>query len=449
MLYSLNLRLYSVLSIGTILFIVGCGKKPINEDSSREVIRPPQSQIDTYLEKQDVNCENNQVCPNYIAKLVIVNGDKFDFCTGFLVDEMTVATSASCLPSLIRLNGQDCSRDVFFFFPKSINFPAERAGCFKVKMVSQNEEKDPILWRDDVAFLELSKPMFFRRKAQILRDGILNNKEYTTWMIDQQDDFSAIIKKSSCEGVHTSYINPLVLNESSPNMLFSDCSVSRGGSGAPIIDSRGKVRAMASQNMDSKLRNYLESTGLLTQSLREMIHGTNFACAPTPDNDDMLEERECLKDLNYSKVDRFRSEMLSTNLLFGDLKKKYEESIQELSKFVQFGVKLIPKGDIQETEVYPKCFRPLSLWLESLGTSRNTYVDDVSIPIKTFKRSMDSYGRVFATTHEVKMQTNMVQFSLKNLRSTKKSSILMWIDGDNSNVRTFQNITEECSSSLL
>ncbi len=446
---SLNLRLYSVLSIGTILFVIGCGKKPINEDSSREVIRPPQSQIDTYLEKQDVNCENNQVCPNYIAKLVIVNGGKFDFCTGFLVDETTVATSASCLPSLIRLNGQDCSRDVFFFFPKSINFPAERAGCFKVKMVSQNEEKDPILWRDDVAFLEISKPMFFRRKAQVLREGILNNKEYTTWMIDQQGDFSAIIKKSSCEGVHNSYISPLVLNESSPNMLFSDCSVSRGGSGAPIIDTRGKVRAMVSQNMDAKLRNYLESTGLLAQPLKEMIHGTNFACAPTPDDDDMLEERECLKDLTYSKVDRIRSEMLSTNQLFGDLKKKYEESIQGLSQFVQFGVKLIPKGDIQETEVYPKCFRPLSLWLESLGTSRNIYVDDVSIPIKTFKRSMDSYGRVFAATHDVITQPTMVQFSLKNLRSTKKSSILMWIDGDNSNVRTFQNITEECSSSLL
>jgi hypothetical protein len=449
MLYFLNHRLYSVLSIGTILFIVGCGKKPINDDSSREVIRPPQSQIDTYLEKQDVNCENNQVCPNYIAKLVIVNGDKFDFCTGFLVDETTVATSASCIPSLLRLNGQDCSRDVFFFFPKSINFPAERAGCYRVRMVSQNEEKDPILWRDDVAFLELSKPMSFRRKAQILREGIFNNKEYTTWMIDQQDDFSAIIKKSTCEGIHNSYINPLVLNESSPSMLFSDCSVTRGGSGAPLIDSRGKVRAMVSQNMDSKLRSYLESTGLLTQSLKDMIHGTNFACAPTHDNDDMLEERECLKDLTYSKVDRIRSEMLSTNLLFGDLKKKYEESIQGLSKYVHFGVKLIPKGDIQETEIYPKCFRPLNTWLESLGTNRNTYVDDVPVPLKTFKRSMDSFGRVFATTHEVKMQPTMVQFSLKNLRSTKKSSILMWINGDNSNVRTFQAVTENCSSSLL
>jgi len=180
-----------------------------------------------------------------------------------------------------------------------------------------------------------------------------------------------------------------------------------------------------------------------------MSHGTNFACAPTHNDDDMLEDRECLKDLDYSKVDRARSEMLSTNLLFADLKKKYEESIQELSKYVQFGVKLIPKGDIQETEIYPKCFRPLSTWLESLGTNRNTYVEDISITSKTFKRSMDSFGRVLATTHEVTTDLTMVQFSLKNLRSTKKSSILMWADGDNSNVRTFQNITDQCSNSLL
>jgi hypothetical protein len=299
-----------------------------------------------------------------------------------------------------------------------------------------------------VAFLELSKPMYFRRKAQILREGIFNNREYTSWMIDQQDDFSAIIKKSDCEGVHNSYINPLVLNESSPNILLSDCKVTRGGSGAPIIDNRGKVRALVSQNMDVKLRSYLETTGLLTQPLKEIIHGTNFACAPTPDDDDMLDESECLKDLDYSKVDRFRSEMLSTNLLFGDLKKKYEESIQEISKFVQFGVKLIPKGDTQEIEVYPKCFTPLSSWLESFGTSRNTYVDDVTIPLKIFKRSMDSYGRIFATTQDVSTNTTMVQFSLKNLRSTKKSSVLMWVDGDNSNVRTFPNITEQCPDSL-
>lgn len=440
------LKALTVLAMGICLLLIGCGKKAETQKGTPDQVRPPQTQIEEYLAKQTVSCEGNQACPNYIAKIVVVQGSKYKFCTGFLTDDNIVATSSSCLPSLLRLNGQDCSKDVFFFFPKTPTRPAESVGCTKVQLISQLPGQDPVLWRDDVAFLEINKELRYRRQAQIVRDGVGNNRQFSAWMIDQQDDISAIVKKATCESVHNNYVNPLVLNESSPNMLFADCLTTTGATGAPVIDNRGKVRAMITRKIDAGLRTYLENTGLLTNGLKEMFHATNFACAPTLNDNDMLDERECLKDLTYSKVDRIRSEMLSTNLLFGDLKKKFEESLNKVSKYVEFGVKLIPKGDVQDTEIYPKCFKPLNIWLESLNNTRNTYVDDVTLPVRSFRRVMDPYGRISGLTVKGDDKETFVQFSLKNLRNYQRSSILMWSGREP--VQTFPGVTEECTASL-
>jgi hypothetical protein len=444
------LSLILVMFVGICVLLAGCGKKAqTKEPGIPEVQRPPQSEIDTFLSKQTIGCEGTQVCPNYLAKIVIVFGNQYKFCTGYLVDEETVGTSASCLPNLLRLAGQDCEGDVYFFFPKTSNRPMEQVGCKSVALSSQLEGQDPILWRDDVAFLTLQKKISFRRQAQILRDGLQNSKQYSVWMLDQQDNFSGIIRKGNCEIVHSSYVNPLAINESSPNIIFADCPVTRGGGGAPLTDLRGKIRGMISQDIDPKLKTYLESTGLLLQPLRPLTHGTNFGCAPTPFDNDMLDERECLKDMSYTRVDRARAEMLSTNFLFGDLRKKFEESLAGISKYVRFAVKLIPKGDVQQTEIYPKCFKLLSDWLPTMNTNRNVYVDEVMLPNPSFKRGMDSVSKVIGTVIEAPEKSTFVQFSLKTLRSTKKSSILLWTAAEINNVTTYQNITEECGPLLF
>jgi hypothetical protein len=443
-----SLKTVLALVLGSCLFLVSCGKKADDQGSSTPVmIQPLQTAVDAFLEKQDVNCESNQACPNFIAKIVVVNGDKYEFCTGFLTDDDVVATSSSCLPSLIRLSGQDCSKDVFFFFPKTGNRPAERVGCSKVLQASQLDGTDPVFWRDDVSFLQLSTPLPNRRQVMISRDGITNNKEFMTWMIDQQGDYSAIVKRSICDSVHQNYINPLVMNESSPGMIFADCAVTNGSTGAPILDGRGKVRAIISKGIDSKLRAYLESTGLLTNGLKDMFHATNFACAGTLTNSDMLDEKECLKDLTYQKVDRARSEMLATNMLFGDLRKNFEKSLDSISKYVQFGVKLIPKGDLQETEIYPKCFKTLDTWLPNVA-GRNNFVEMVKIPVRSFRRTMDAYGRIQGTAVDAPAIPTQIQFSLKSLRGVQKSTILMWITGVEG-YKTFPDLSQECSPSLF
>jgi hypothetical protein len=353
-----------------------------------------------------------------------------------------VVTSSSCLPHLLRLNGQNCSRDVFLFFPQSGNQPAVRVGCNEVVLASNIEGEDSLLWRDDVAFLKISESLRFRRKVRISREGMSNKREFMTWMIDQQGDYSAIIKRSTCEAVHNTYVNPLVQTESSPGMVFANCALTKGGAGAPVIDSRGKVRGILSKTIDKKVRNYLESTGLLEDGLSPMNHGTNFACAPTPYNNDTLDERECLKDLTYAKVDRLRSDMLSTEVLFDEMKKKLESSLSRASRYINLGVKMISKGDIQEAQVYPKCFKPFKSWLDSLNNTRNTFVEDVKIPVRSFRRVMDPVGRVVGKSVDAGHKETYLQFSLKTLRSSKISSILMW--SPNEELQTFPQMTDGC-----
>lgn len=450
MIRSRFLNSFYSLGLGTCLLLLSCGKKTETvRVGLPEVQRPAQTEIDTFLSKQMVNCEGNQACPNYLAKVVVNTGrNNFKYCTGFLTEDNMLATSASCLPNLLRLSGQDCSNDLFFFFPKTTFHPAERVGCKKVALVSQLNGDDPILWRDDVAFLELNRPLTSRRNAQISRSGIENSKVYTTWMIDQQDEYSAIIKKSNCEAIHQNYVNPLVTSASSPNMMFGDCSTTNGGRGAPVIDGRGKVRGMISEDMHPAIRTYLESTGLLSEELKSMVHGTNFACAPTTTDNDMLDERECLADLNYIRVDRLRSEMLSSKVLFGKLRKELETSLENVSKFVRFDVKLIPKGDFQDIDIFPLCFKPFETWLSGMSEGRNVYVDDVKLPMSGFRRSMTAYGKIVAKMIDGDSKVNLVQFSLKNIRAAKRSSVLMWLQDGSGSLRTFPGIVE-CSESLL
>lgn len=431
------------LVMGTCLLLASCGKKAENDDKSQNVITAPgQTAVDTFMEKQDVSCEQSQACPSFITKIVTVEDDKFKFCTGFLIDKDLVATSTSCLPNLMKLVGSDCSKDIFFFFPKSGNRQAERGFCSRVLQVSQLDGIEPGLWRDDLAILQLSKPIA-GRKANYVRKGVVNNKEYYSYMIDQQGEFSAIVKRLSCNAVHANYLNPLGANESSPNVTFAGCPMTNGGSGAPLLDTAGKVRALVSVSVLASLREYLLNSGLLTNGLQEMVHATNLACAPILNDLDMTDEKECLKDLTELKVNKLRADMLSPKKLFEAFQKRLEASLDKVSDYVHFGVKLIPNGDIQNTEIFPKCFKPLENWLPGIREDK-THTVDIKLPVTSFKRSMDNVGRIQGITLEKDPIKYKMQYSPRLLRNSQYSAIFIFTQGPDSVSNKYPDITPVC-----
>jgi hypothetical protein len=218
--------------------------------------------------------------------------------------------------------------------------------------------------------------------------------------------------------------------------------VTRGGTGAPVIDSRGKIRGMISVGIDKGLVQYLLGEGLLMKPLEKITHGTNFACAPTIYDTETLNYIECHRDLIYERIDLIRSNMLSPVTLFTEMKRKLEAELESKSKFVNFGVELISNGDRQTAKIVPKCFKSVNGWISGLNDVRNNYVFDVKLPVQTFRRIMDSKGRIQGIVEEEDEMKYYLQFSLKSIRSNKSSTIYMWNDSSN---ETFKNIKENCS----
>lgn len=446
MLLRYSIRISSLLLLGLCVLMVGCGKKTKTKVMQTEPYQQPISVTERFLEKQTVACDMDTYCPNYIAKIVVVDGvNSYRYCTGFLTDENTIATSSSCLPPLMRREKQDCSRDIFIFFPRTANRPAERVGCSKVIQFSTLNGNDPNLWRDDISFLQLNKSLPYRRQASISRDGVPNNRLFTTWMLDQQGDFSALIKKSTCQAVHNNYVNPLVTGYSSPNMIFADCGLTVGSTGAPVIDNYGKVRAIISKGISQNLISSIQKFGWLSEPLREMAHGTNLGCAPTIYDDEKLDERECLKELSDQDIAGIRGSMTSFNILFQEPKLKLREQLQGKSQYINFDMKLTTHGNVQSVDVMPKCFKPLNNWLPMLNI-RNNYVFDIELPNVQFKKIMDGSGRVSGLVEEGPQKPYFIQFSVKQLKAIKKSMVWMWNSIEN---RSFPNISEQCSTSLL
>src|SRR5665647_383137 len=357
-----------------LLLLLSCGKEAKTSsprtDQTSNPITP--DALERLLNQQEISCSAGQSCPDYLAKLVVVDKGRVKYCTGFLVNGDTVATTSSCLTDQTRQINGDCSQDIFLFFMgKGSSRKPIRVGCQKVLLYSNIDPNGDVeIWRDNVAFLQIDKRMSDRKHLSFSRDGIGDHKMFTTWVMDQMDAATAIIRQDDCEAVHNTFINPLVKNESSPSMTYAGCAANNGNVGAPLIDGRGKVRAMISKAINPGFKTH----PLLIKPLQEMLHATSFSCAPTIFDSEVQDEKECSKVLDLTILDRLRGEMLSPERLFGELSKKLEDSVSLLSPYLKFGVKFHQTGDIREAEVYPKCFKPFGEWLESFRGFKGNYI---------------------------------------------------------------------------
>lgn len=434
-----------LLAILAFTVIIGCGKKTKESKSVEgpgEQLPQTASDRDAFLDKQQVACDQGQNCPNYISKMVVFDNQNIKYCTAFLVDRDKIATAASCLPAYLRQESVTCDKDVFFFFQGPANRPAIKIGCEKILQVSNLEGSDAGLWRSDVAFIKLTEKINGRRFLDFNRDGLGNHKEFTFWGIDQIDDSTGFIRRQECESIHNSYLNPLATSEFSPNMLFSGCGLRDGNSGAPIIDTRGRVRGMVSRSINRKTVEYLQTTGLLTKPLNEMFHATNFSCAPTIFDTNIADEKECSKDLSAGAREDLRSQVLSFSNILKEMKNKLEAKISDGSQYFNFAVKFNNvQVDEYKTEITPKCFKNISRWINTLNTSRNAYVFQASLPNVVVKRKMNSYGRIVGVDESLAATIYNFQFSPKLLSIAKTSLVFMWNDLVN---LQFPNMTESC-----
>lgn len=393
--------------------VVGCGKK--QGETKSDNVSPEQSikpimgaALQEFLDKQVAAC-GPEGCPDYINKIAVVDRGEVRFCTGFLTDTGTVATSASCLPDLVRFQGQDCSSEIFFFFPRTISKPAIQVGCRRVLQASRIDSSKAYLWRENIAFLELDQNVF-RRTLRISREGLADKKKFDIWKVDQVDKYIGIIRREECTAMHGTYMNPLASHKFSPNMMMGNCAFVAGNSGAPIIDSMGRLRGLASGDMDKELITNLEKRGLMNpETARSMMYVSNMACASNIDDYENYPDSECMKSLTENAVTGLRALMIDEKLLFADYMAETQKAITDNNKFINFEVRLVEnqKGKFN-VQFYPKCFINPGQWRNKPPRSKNF---TISASYFELERTLDAYTKPKVNLLEAKSTLFKVEFS--------------------------------------
>lgn len=415
-----------VLSLGVLALAASCGKEQVIP--SNGIAEEPVETFNPEIEKQRFFCDKKAGCPSYILKILVNANGKRRVCTGTLIGQKTVVTSTSCIPSKIRSEGIDCKDDVFLFLPHGADEAPKIVGCKKILLVSDISEQNPLYWREDVAFIELDRSLFWNRKLAVSKEGLWDDEDMDSFSVEQTGEFDAYLRTQKCRPVYRSYINPLATHPSSPNMVMAGCEFFNGSIGAPILDKRDGIRGITSKPLSEEMKTWINNSGMvLAEPLLPISHVSNFACAATPWDTTVLSSRECSKPLNDFESDNLRKEILDPDELF---KRSVYDSERRIptNYYLELGVRMVPQANYFVTEFYPKCFRNTQYWVNKLK-EKSQYSVSQKFTSSVLKKMIDSNGRIRAFEEKGVEKTYRVYFGPKDLYNLKKSTVSV-LDGE-------------------
>lgn len=438
---SLQLGLFLVL-----LLSVGCGKESKEKPTitrQEEAVTP--GEMEEQLKRQTVSCDNGISCPASIAKIVVIDRGRLKTCTGFLVNSVTVATASSCLTDRLRVsnNEQICRSDVHIFFPRSDFQAAKRVNCARFLLVSPLEGNDPVLWRNDLAYIELSEPVS-RRFLRIDRDGVVDGEKMTMWKVDRENDQVGIIRKTECEAVLKSYANPLSTSSFDPGYLLSNCSLKTGNRGAPILGSRGKWRGIYSGPLSSEVMSFLNTSDLLVEPLMSIGHVSNTVCLPALIDSDPVVKKECFRDLDETQVSSSRRLLIEDPSSHEAARVQIAQEASNNKPYINWDAELVPSSGRQgsfEVRLTPKCFKPVRNWIRNFRDPPSKWTYRMYLPDWKISLGFDRAARIVTKLDTSFKHYVNVEFSPRSARSGRSSYVKVWTGN---NTQNYRSVTESC-----
>lgn len=384
--------------------LISCGKKvedggPSN-DTDRDVRNDRDIQDDESLRKfiaaQAVTCEDEDECPESVAKLVIIERQTVKYCTGTLIGKNTIMTSSSCLPKSLKIPGINCEKNIFAFFPKTSKQEKLTVKCDQVISSNLNNPGDPALLRNDFAFIKL-KVDVPRYYSYFSRKGFEDNTKYQAVKVDYINDYDAIIREKSCSSIYDSFANPFSTQRYSPLMTVSECGFSEGNGGAPIFNFRGFVVGIYSSPMDKSIGSYVINNNILSEPMADIHHVSNMACAEMPSSFyEFKKDKECSKEISIALLDSLRRKILSNVEVHKNNMLRIKKELETPLKYFKWDIKFYrnSEGDIFEPHIEKlNCFYDINSWVDEfksrLGRIRTWVRVDFTLPHYTLATKLN------------------------------------------------------------
>ena len=229
---------------------------------------PPES---FYLEKID--------SPSIAAIALFDTTGNQTTCTGFLVTDTIMMTSAHCLPLDLRFQDMPCQGRIFAYFSATGN-TADRFSC---KRIVTGSLLDGILSKNDsdYVFLELETSPG-RPSLTLGTEGFQDQQSYTTHRIFlKSDDIRT--------GRHTTTLTAQLKSIITGNLSPIDSTVAMTGDaelrdvGAPILNKAGHaIGLIQALHPIEKMHQWLTTKLLLPKfaDMEPLLFATNFASLP-------------------------------------------------------------------------------------------------------------------------------------------------------------------------
>lgn len=415
-------------------------KQPVAERESVE------SEMEAELAKQSVVCDNGVSCPGSIAKVVIVDKNKLKFCTGVLVNGVTLATSSSCLTDGLRISGDAnrCAKDVHIFFPRYGISAPQRVKCRGLVFSSPLPGKDATLWRNDIAYIDLDvspEDMRGRRYARLSREGIEDRKFLTLWKVDADNGDVGVIRRDECQALSKSYVNPLSDTSFSPVVSMVGCAFKDGNTGGMLMGAGQRWRGLLSKPLAADMQNFLvRESGRMIEPLAPIVHVSNGACLPSVIDSDVPTERDCFKDLNETQLNRRRADILNTTAPFEATRLQIVDDINKMRPYFKWDVELVKDESQNSYRVVasPRCLNPIEPWIGRVGRRESKFVYSMTLPDWSLSLGFDRGSRLVSRTDDSVGQKIYVQFSPKQVVASGSTYIYVW--RLNENTRVFNDI---------
>lgn len=196
-------------------------------------------------ERVHLRCADTR-CPDGVGMLVRAEGEELQRCTATLVGRDLVLTASHCLPPTARHAGASCG-GTWLAFAASEGHPAEWAACRSV--VQARAVRDEEVMRTDVAVLRLERAVdreplavaFVPLAGPQHQDVIVSVVAVSPHPIypSQHELSTRLCRVATRQSAVSAYGR-----EAARVGWLVECPSRPGNSGSPVLDARGRVRAV-------------------------------------------------------------------------------------------------------------------------------------------------------------------------------------------------------------